>query len=140
MTLTPSHVLEAEKLLPCPFCGGDAELRTSPHVPRQFGCRVVCETCGVHITRIGSSYDEADLKRGTIDAWNTRPAVASALALRDAEIERLRSALKPFADEAAWWDDIRESSAPTYALKVALRLTVQMLRDARSALKKDGAT
>lgn len=50
------------KLLPCPFCGGEAECRsgssTTPYIR--------CKKCGC---RTGSSYNREKLA----EAWNTRP-------------------------------------------------------------------
>ena len=50
----------ADKLVPCPFCGGDAKLRKS-----DFGFYVICEDCMV-VTQTYSTDDDA------ISTWNKR--------------------------------------------------------------------
>ncbi len=69
MTPTPP----AEALLPCPFCGGNAEIITGPIADR-FGVR--CTSCGVWRD------DRAKERLGAIYAWNTRAAQPVAVAPR----------------------------------------------------------
>lgn len=102
---SPSILAEVERLLPC----------VNPEYPD--GC--FGNNGGVH-------WKDCPV--------NFRPAVAAALQARDERIKVLEAALKPFAREAEHWNDIRDQSAPTYPLKGASRLNVQMLRDARTAL------
>ena len=57
-----------DKLLPCPFCGGEAKLyflkKEHPYVYR-VGCTGICKTA----YGISYSYSEKQL---AIKAWNTR--------------------------------------------------------------------
>ena len=62
-----------DKPLPCPFCGGEAEVRYHPSCMRDPECRaweVCCSSCnarvGSTIYAIGKTKDEA------IAAWNRR--------------------------------------------------------------------
>jgi len=52
----------SEKLLPCPFCGGESNLWHNP--PHSFG--VVCDACGCEITGPDNT------RAGAIAAWNRR--------------------------------------------------------------------
>lgn len=61
------------KLLPCPFCGGEAELRYHPSCMRdpshrawEVGCSLCSARVGCTIYAIGKTIDEA------IAAWNRR--------------------------------------------------------------------
>ena len=63
-------------LLPCPFCGGVADLRES-NIPRSFGCRVGCDACGIYTTNIGSDLNIPEVKASTVAAWNTRAAASA---------------------------------------------------------------
>lgn len=49
-----------EKLKPCPFCGGEAELYENYY----HGCNIYCLECGVEF--------ECDSKEEAIEAWNRR--------------------------------------------------------------------
>ena len=57
-----------EKLLPCPFCGGEADLRMT-YVQRNdvvtIATRITCKVCGANT---GDKYTEAD----AVYRWNTR--------------------------------------------------------------------
>lgn len=80
----------------CPFCGG-CEVISRGFAGNQLWrgqCRS-CESCGP--VRL----DE----EAAIAAWNRRAGDDEIAALR-AEVERLREALRPFADAADWpWDE-----------------------------------
>jgi len=52
----------SEKLLPCPFCGGESDLWHNP--PWSFG--VICDACGCEITSPDNT------RAGAIAAWNRR--------------------------------------------------------------------
>ncbi len=62
----------SQKLLPCPFCGGEPALRIANNVHYSFGCRIMCEPCGVDITHEGSDLDSVGIKTRCIAAWNKR--------------------------------------------------------------------
>ena len=49
-----------KELLPCPFCGGEAELRT---IDKEL-CYVVCTKC--------HSVSCVDIEKTTVSIWNTR--------------------------------------------------------------------
>ena len=52
--------MKNKELLPCPFCGGEAEL--NPHF---YDFLIACSSCG-----IGTHFYHT--KREAIEAWNTR--------------------------------------------------------------------
>ena len=56
----------SDELKPCPFCGGDAVLRTTIESPDYFEAwyTVHCDMCGV---KIGAEY-----KSDAISHWNKR--------------------------------------------------------------------
>lgn len=62
-----------EKLLPCPFCGADAEIRAHPLALRDEesrGWEVACWKCGA---RVGSTVlPTGKTKEQAIAAWNRR--------------------------------------------------------------------
>ena len=60
-----------EELKPCPFCGGQAELRIVGIGGYKTAYEVRCLNCGV-----GTDYDED--KQSVIDVWNTRSAPVTA--------------------------------------------------------------
>ena len=64
MTKTP-------ELLPCPFCGGEAEIKSVEHGdgPNRMGCtRIYCSDCYCGTDWETDTYDFKD----AIDIWNTR--------------------------------------------------------------------
>jgi Lar family restriction alleviation protein len=77
------------KVLPCPFCGGEAFLR-SPTLPMMADCDDVqvsccdCDTNGPAILfdqDVHGETDLPDLEAEAIAAWNTRATQADALAV-----------------------------------------------------------
>lgn len=80
------------KLKPCPFCGGDAEIRmesTGKNVQGELNAqyRIWCKRCGcsgsihrfnvsVHFAYGGHVIIDNFEKQNAIDAWNTRAAEA----------------------------------------------------------------
>lgn len=64
-TITEAVATDAEKLLPCPFCGGKGRLYQRQNAASLW--RVACENCDA-----GPSSDIG--KDAAIKTWNTRPA------------------------------------------------------------------
>jgi Lar family restriction alleviation protein len=109
MTHEPDTDGRAEVLLPCPFCGGDAQLQVGLH---SFDdALIACTNCCAEgpLCNEAPFKDEArDYNRAeAITAWNTRTAplhvqakaagyasVAEWVAAKDAEIARYRENLK----------------------------------------------
>lgn len=61
-------------LLPCPFCGSEAEFdRIASPQADLYGVCVRCASCGAHV-RTKSSVDESDATGAAIIAWNRRNA------------------------------------------------------------------
>lgn len=65
-----------EELKPCPFCGGEAELRFFNNGP-SFSYRVECLNCTAMVGRRFEEYSTNrtfwfGIKQEAIDAWNTR--------------------------------------------------------------------
>lgn len=63
---------EGDGLLPCPFCGGEAERITiGPEEPNNAGGDVICcKRCQA------SSHVEFGRKENLVSRWNTRAALA----------------------------------------------------------------
>ena len=63
----------SSELLPCPFCGADAEIRAHPlalHDEESRGWEVACWKCGA---RVGSTVlPTGKTKEQAIEAWNRR--------------------------------------------------------------------
>ena len=55
------------KLLPCPFCGGEAEIE-SEGLNEHRGYSIACETCNLECTSFGDS----EPREIVIARWNTR--------------------------------------------------------------------
>lgn len=67
---------EAERLLPCPFCGGEAEVeRVGDYRQSHI---IACTECGCRL----ETGEDAEWNRG--NAWNTRAQSARMAALEDA--------------------------------------------------------
>ena len=58
-----------DKLLHCPFCGGEARILTDMQDTTTPVFSVVCDECE-SITYFGDVLD----KEGTVEAWNNRPS------------------------------------------------------------------
>ena len=94
----PAGVTEGE-LLPCPFCGGEAESYDATMDACHPEWRVGCSKCGAHIFM--DQEDEA------IAAWNHRPAPP----VEREPIERVRNILKEIESvrqqvDTQEWDDV----------------------------------
>jgi len=57
------------ELLPCPFCGGEAEFQMFDNV-----CNVVCSNC-----HIGTRFESLDFHEQVVEAWNTRAELGSGM-------------------------------------------------------------
>ena len=55
------------ELLPCPFCGGEAEFQMFDNA-----CNVVCSDC-----HIGTRFESLDFHEQVVEAWNTRAELGS---------------------------------------------------------------
>jgi Lar family restriction alleviation protein len=74
--------------LPCPFCGAEAEMRTS-HVPDEWAARIQCTDCGTE--KFGRDYfEEAKAKANALASWNRRAPVPALASTQD-EILRLKA-------------------------------------------------
>lgn len=60
--------MSEKKLLPCPFCGGEAELYRTRHIPNGFDYTPRCKKSGC-CGRLTKKYG---LKDTAVDFWNTR--------------------------------------------------------------------
>lgn len=56
----------SKKLLPCPFCGGEAEIERMG--TRRQSCQVACTNCGAH-------HEGPDEDEHSGDSWNRRAAL-----------------------------------------------------------------
>lgn len=63
----------SEKLKPCPFCGGEAEIIHIDEGENAGGSCVCCTQC------LASSNVEFEFKENFVSNWNRRTASASAL-------------------------------------------------------------
>jgi Lar family restriction alleviation protein len=105
----------ADKLLPCPFCGED-----TPNLMEIFhrGFRLECEGCGVHspIKPDGPSL---------LEAWNTRAAVTEAdrkqcLAALQAHADALAGEMRRSRD--GWWNVAELGLVPPQHMHTAIVL------------------
>lgn len=74
------------ELLPCPFCGGEAEMvRTG--TPRR-SCQVACSNCNTH-------HESADEGEDSGASWNTRTFPAQSPRAEEASSDPLASIVAP---------------------------------------------
>ena len=102
--------MTAPDLLPCPFCGGEAETVTGP-IPRKWGVR--CINCDVWRD------DRCESEGDAITAWNTR----AALPARGVGDYTLAPHLQKIVDGAKavpQWDTQADRLAPTLSAALAL--------------------
>ena len=75
------------KLLPCPFCGGEARLQQRKRTSHAY--YVICKNCGCRTPFYQYQFDSAEkLREEATAAWNTRKPVDAVL--DRLEDERLR--------------------------------------------------
>lgn len=61
------------KLLPCPFCGGEARLQKMSH---KRGYYVICKKCGCKTPYFQHQYSAKEILQGeAISRWNTRKSM-----------------------------------------------------------------
>jgi Lar family restriction alleviation protein len=99
-----------ERLLPCPFCGGSATLKTFRTSEDSEGAQVECKNCGARTEATDDAY--ADTATACM-IWNTRaPNPEAATRIQqltartesaEAQVERLREALERIADPTSFW-------------------------------------
>ena len=77
---------EKNKLLPCPFCGGEAHVTCSPDDP-QYSV-VNCESCGLQ------AQWHYDGEEDTIVHWNTRTTEESGILKQITSVELKLTGLK----------------------------------------------
>ena len=91
----------AEKLLPCPFCGGKAKLSSYRTSEDSEGCSVHCKQCEVRTTEFEDAYAPTG---NAADAWNRRattdPTPETSLAGSEIEAEIAR-----VVQSVNEWDD-----------------------------------
>jgi hypothetical protein len=116
MTDTQSHTNLAGLLEACPFCGGEAAFGAirytqSPYVDER--CKdqleyhqVNCVSCNATVKGLAGIPTQAEAAA----AWNRRT-----LSALQADNERLREALEPFAELAEWYDDREDDSFPVWS-------------------------
>lgn len=105
----------AENLLPCPFCGGEAEWCTGAKgdgSPWKYLACTDCEAMGPYVRSTSDDYADAATH---VELWNRRAS--------QAEIERLRTALERLVAEHIkrdGWDEPLGSSEQSDAINAAL--------------------
>lgn len=96
--------MSEKSLLPCPFCGGEAELFRRTSVIGDF-VEVRCKTCKAKTDAIlfdarkhpnDEEYDEA------AEAWNTRKPVEAVLERLEAECIKYKNEWNAYDDEVAF--------------------------------------
>lgn len=110
-------------LLPCPFCGGEAETVTGP-IPRKWGVR--CINCDVWRD------DRCESEGDAITAWNTR----AALPARWVPDYTLAPHLQKIVDGAKavpQWDTQADRLAPTLSAALALPEVAALVEAAKEA-------
>ena len=83
------------KLLPCPFCGGEATLTLTGNVRSTRKCMVKCGGCRYQRTDAVLRYGDDWLRATAIAAWNRRTAPPSA----PAGVEELDAAARELRGE-----------------------------------------
>lgn len=90
--MTPNPV--AAGLLPCPFCGGEADLSFEHSTNHPSWFKVTCLTCGCR------TMSNTNHREKVISAWNRRAALSPETLARLALVDRMAEALRPFSDMA----------------------------------------
>jgi Lar family restriction alleviation protein len=70
---TNSGEFKADKLLPCPFCGGEPEFITIGNdYTKKRGAEIKCTKCMVKRTTVALRFDLEWCSRQAIEVWNKR--------------------------------------------------------------------
>lgn len=136
MTPTTVPVTQAgePKLLPCPFCGGEAQLDIGKMVFED--AEVSCSSCGM----TGPNFDEqlgSDHNRHcAIAAWNDRPRLASTQEPAG-EAQRLRTALIEAGRAAG--AHLADNVSNDFLMRIPeeVRLKMESLRTAASPFPRE---
>lgn len=101
--ITNKITLERETLLPCPFCGGEAEILTIPEDHPDAGAMFV-QCCDSRcMTSSALLYPlMGDVRALLVERWNRRAAPA---AQSDERIRVLREALEVAKNGLGWWQE-----------------------------------
>ena len=91
--------MSEERLLPCPFCGGEAYINYETMVDERtiYWAQVLCKQC--HARSCGSwrnSYTNAEKKE--VKAWNTRKPIERIISQAEAEIESSDKYIREYDD------------------------------------------
>lgn len=81
------------KLLPCPFCGGEARLQRKG---KKHGYYVICKKCGCRTPYYQFQFlSDEELRDTAIKTWNTRKPMEQIA-------EKLETEMKDYEAEHAW--------------------------------------
>ena len=66
--------MDEDKLLPCPFCGGEAKLleHKAGGGAAMWSVSIFCKICKVEISGATGLYTTEDFKMKMVDKWNRR--------------------------------------------------------------------
>lgn len=118
-----SVMSEAERLLPCPFCGGEATMwGACGQAPEQW---VKCNRCG-------ASGDTASGEERAAKKWNTRAQSARIAALEEA----LRGIIGNWDSKLNKREEFRNCDGEQYWAPSASMINSQYIAAARKALGK----
>lgn len=102
-TLKPDEMRE---LLPCPFCGGEAETRPQGNELTKKGLRytIRCKECRIERTNATLRHGMDWLEKLSVEQWNHRAAPAvSPVAISDLQRYTMDSKGLPFFDDTGVW-------------------------------------
>ena len=101
------------KLLLCPFCGGEAEITINK--TRQGQTSVVrCTKCTCRKTLLKYPFYEGDIYADAVKDWNTRKPMQNIVELLEEQAEECRKYWQEFDDE----DSFGGMNAYCYAVKI----------------------
>lgn len=135
--MTANPATDALRLVPCPFCGGEAEIVHIDEGENAGGSCVYCTKCQA------SSNVEFEFKENFVSNWNRRAAPASPLPEGGgdealiAELKEARGLMKPFAAMADEEGGYRDDDRLAWGLN-RCDITWGNLRAARAFLARNG--